>query len=79
MQLVQSLLPVLIMQTGSLFMTKKSRWARVFSDDWEKFHICNTPHIKHGRKEKVFNMKKKFDSVEFPSFELQYYQSAVTP
>lgn len=78
MQLVQSLLPVLIMQTGSLFITKKSRRARVSSVDWERFHICNTPHIKHDREDEAFHAKEKFDSVEFSRFALEYTQSVVT-
>lgn len=45
MQLVQSLLPVLIMQTGSLFMTKKKADEPGFPEMIGKGFIFATPHI----------------------------------
>lgn len=45
MQLIQSLLPVLIMQTGSLFMTKKKADEPGFPEMIGKGFIFATPHI----------------------------------
>lgn len=50
----------------------------VSTDDWQRFHIHNTPHIKHDREVEAFHMKEKPDSVEFSRFALQYSQSPVT-
>lgn len=77
MQFVQSRLPVLIMQTGSLFMTKKAEKLGFLVMTGKGF-IFGTPYIlSMSGKMKCFVWKKK-KNVEYSRIVLQCSQSAVT-